>query len=105
VCEQIGSRRASARPLFAPRQTHLDGFPATVRECPRTARNRFASVTADVILVVPLAADDAIGLAMFLYDGGVTVGLCADCAFMLDLDVLADGFRDAVIRPDRRRAA
>jgi WS/DGAT C-terminal domain len=64
---------------------------------------RFGSPIVDVILVVPIAADDVIGLAIFVYDGGVTVGLCADRASVPDLDVLADGFRDAVIRPDHRR--
>ena len=45
----------------------------------------------DVVPIVPLAAEHAVGIAVVSYAGGVTFGLYADRATMPDLDVLRDG--------------
>jgi hypothetical protein len=45
----------------------------------------------DVVPMVPLAAEHALGIAVVSYAGGMTFGLCADRATVPDLDVLTDG--------------
>ena len=45
----------------------------------------------DVVPIVPLAAEHAVGIAVVSYAGRVTFGLYADRASMPDLDVLRDG--------------
>jgi diacylglycerol O-acyltransferase len=50
----------------------------------------------DVVPVVPLAAEHAVGVAVVSYAGGVTFGLCADRATVPDLDVLRAGIADSL---------
>ena len=40
---------------------------------------------------MPLAAEHAVGIAIFSYNGLVTFGISADCESTPDLDVLAYG--------------
>lgn len=51
----------------------------------------FGAPMVDVVPIVPLAADHALGIAVVSYAGEVTFGLCADRATVPDLDVLRDG--------------
>jgi hypothetical protein len=45
----------------------------------------------DIVPIVPLAAEHAVGIAAISYAGRVTFGLYADRATVPDLDVLSDG--------------
>jgi hypothetical protein len=45
----------------------------------------------DVVPIVPLAAEHAVGIAVVSDAGGVTFGLYADRATVPDLDALKDG--------------
>ena len=45
----------------------------------------------DVVPIVPLAAEHALGIAVVSYAGQMTFGLYADRATVPDLDVLRDG--------------
>jgi diacylglycerol O-acyltransferase len=45
----------------------------------------------DVVPIVPLAAEHALGIAVISYAGGMTFGLYADRATVPDLDVLRNG--------------
>ena len=51
----------------------------------------FGAPLTDVVPIVPLAAEHALGIAVVSYAGGMTFGLYADRATMPDLDVLKDG--------------
>jgi diacylglycerol O-acyltransferase len=51
----------------------------------------FGAPLIDIVPVVPLAAEHALGIAVVSYTGGMTFGLYADRATMPDLDVLRDG--------------
>ncbi len=50
----------------------------------------------DVVPIVPLAAEHAIGIAILSYAGQLTFGLCADRSTMTDLDVLRDGIASSL---------
>jgi diacylglycerol O-acyltransferase / wax synthase len=50
----------------------------------------------EVLPIVPLAADHAVGIAIFTYNGTVTIGINADCDSMPDLDVLARGIEESL---------
>jgi hypothetical protein len=45
----------------------------------------------DIVPIVPLAAEHAVGIAAISYAGGVTLGLYANRATVPNLDVLRDG--------------
>ena len=83
------STRAFARSLFAKRL-----FNVTITNVPASPRRLYAfgAPMVDVVPMVPLAAEHAVGVAVVSYAGGVTFGLCADRATVPDLDV----FRDAI---------
>ena len=51
----------------------------------------FGAAMVDVVPIVPLAAEHALGIAVVSYAGGMTFGLCADRSTVPDLDVLTDG--------------
>ncbi|MGZ4297570.1 MAG: WS/DGAT domain-containing protein, partial [Solirubrobacteraceae bacterium] len=78
-----------ARSLFAKRL-----FNVTITNVPASPRRLYAfgAPMVDVVPVVPLAAEHAVGVAVVSYAGGVTFGLCADRATVPDLDV----FRGAI---------
>ena len=77
-----------ARSLFARRL-----FNVTITNVPASPRRlcAFGAPMVDVVPVVPLAAEHAVGVAVVSYAGGVTFGLCADHATVPDLDVLRAG--------------
>ncbi len=77
-----------ARSLFAKRL-----FNVTITNVPASPRRLYAfgAPMVDVVPVVPLAAEHAVGVAVVSYAGGVTFGLCADRATVPDLDVLRAG--------------
>jgi diacylglycerol O-acyltransferase / wax synthase len=77
-----------ARALFAKRLfnvtiTNVPGSPSRV--------SAFGADLVDVVPIVPLAADHALGMAVVSYAGGMTFGLYADRATVPDLDVLKAG--------------
>lgn len=82
-----------ARSLFATRL-----FNVTVTNVPGPARDLYASGArlVEVIPVVPLAAEHALGVAIFSYGGNVVFGLNADRESVPDLDVFADGIADSL---------
>jgi hypothetical protein len=51
----------------------------------------------DIVPIVPLAAEHAVGIAVVSYAGGMTFGLCADRGTVPDLDVLEDGLRTSLL--------
>ena len=51
----------------------------------------FGAQLREVLPVVPLAAEHAVGIAIFSYNGAVTFGICADSSSTPDVDVLAYG--------------
>jgi hypothetical protein len=77
-----------ARSLFAKRL-----FNITITNVPGPPRRLYelGAPMVDIVPVVPLAADHAVGIAVISYAGGVTFGLCADRAAVPDLDVLREG--------------
>ena len=68
-------------------------FNVTITNIPGSSRRvyAFGAPMVDVVPIVPLAAEHAVGIAAVSYAGGVTFGLYADRATMPDLDVLRDG--------------
>jgi diacylglycerol O-acyltransferase len=77
-----------ARMLFAKRL-----FNVTITNVPASPRRLYAfgATMVDVVPIVPLAAEHALGIAVISYAGGMTFGVCADRGTMPDLDVLTDG--------------
>ena len=77
-----------ARSLFAKRL-----FNVTITNVPASPSRLYAfgAPMVDVVPIVPLAAEHALGIAVVSYAGGVTFGLYADRATVPDLDVLRDG--------------
>jgi diacylglycerol O-acyltransferase / wax synthase len=51
----------------------------------------FGALLIDILPIVPLAADHAVGIAVISYAERLTFGLIAGRASVPDLDVLADG--------------
>jgi len=81
-------RAALARTEFARR---LFNITITNVPGPQQPRYAFGAQMQEVHPFVPLAADHGIGIAIFSYDGLVTLGISADCESTPDLDVLAYG--------------
>lgn len=77
-----------ARSLFAKRL-----FNITVTNVPASPRRLYAfgAPMVDVVPVVPLAAEHAVGVSVVSYAGAMTFGLCADRATVPDLDVFRAG--------------
>jgi diacylglycerol O-acyltransferase len=77
-----------ARMLFAKRL-----FNVTITNVPASPRRLYAfgSTMVDVVPIVPLASEHALGIAVVSYAGGMTFGVCADRGTVPDLDVLTDG--------------
>jgi diacylglycerol O-acyltransferase len=77
-----------ARSLYAKRL-----FNVTITNVPGSPRRMYAfgAPLVDVVPIVPLAAEHALGIAVLSYAGGVTFGLYADRATVPDLDVVRDG--------------
>jgi diacylglycerol O-acyltransferase len=83
-----------ARQLFAKRL-----FNVTITNVPASPHRRYAfgAPMLDVVPIVPLAAEHALGIAVVSYAGEMTFGLYADRATMADLDVLRDGIRTSLL--------
>ncbi len=77
-----------ASQLFAKRL-----FNVTITNVPGSPRRMYAfgAPLVDVVPIVPLAAEHALGIAVISYAGGMTFGLYADHATVPDLDVVRDG--------------
>ncbi len=82
-----------ARSLFA---TRLFNVTITNVPGPQVPLYAFGSRMREVWPLVPLAADHALGIAVFSYDGRVFFCLNAARDSLPDLDVLADGIADAI---------
>ena len=77
-----------ARMLFAKRL-----FNITITNVPASPSRLYAfgATMVDVVPIVPLAAEHALGIAVVSYAGEMTFGICADRGTVPDLDVLTDG--------------
>jgi WS/DGAT/MGAT family acyltransferase len=102
-------RAALARTAFS---TRLFAITITNVPGPRETLYAFGAPLREVHPIVPLAAEHAVGIAIFSYNGLVTLGINADARSMHDLDVLVRGIEHAidelrprVKRPRRRRPA
>ncbi|HVP02079.1 MAG TPA: wax ester/triacylglycerol synthase family O-acyltransferase [Solirubrobacteraceae bacterium] len=82
-----------ARMLYASRL-----FNVTITNVPGPAQrvSSFGAPMTDIVPIVPLAADHAVGIAVISYVGKMTFGLNADRASVPDLGVLADGIAQSV---------
>ncbi len=80
-----------ARSLYA---TRLFNVTITNVPGPRMALYAFGAPLREVHPVVPLAAQHAVAIAIFSYDGQIVLGLNADCDSVPDLDVLARGVEE-----------
>jgi len=77
-----------ARALYA---TRLFNVTVTNVPGPQTTLYALGARLREIIPLVPLAAEHAVGVAIFSYDGTVVFGLNAAADAMPDLDVLRDG--------------
>ena len=77
------ARTAFARRLFNVTITSVPGHQEPLYA--------FGAQLREVLPVVPLAAEHAVGIAIFSYNGAVIFGVCADSSTTPDLDVLALG--------------
>jgi WS/DGAT/MGAT family acyltransferase len=82
-----------ARALYA---TRLFNLTITNVPGPQIPLYAFGSRLTEVWPIVPLAAEHAVGLAVFSYDGSLFFCLNADRDAVEDLDVLADGIRASI---------
>ena len=82
-----------ARSLFAKRL-----FNITITNVPGSPRRLYAfgAPMVDVVPIVPLASEHALGIAVVSYAGEMTFGLYADRATVPDLDVLRNGVVDSL---------
>jgi diacylglycerol O-acyltransferase len=77
-----------AQTLF---DTRLFNLTVTNVAGPQSTLYSFGVPMLELLPLVPLFARHSIGIAIFSYDGGVTIGLNADRDAVPDLDVLANG--------------
>jgi diacylglycerol O-acyltransferase / wax synthase len=95
------ARTAFSTRLFAVTITNVPG--------PRETLYAFGAPLREVHPIVPLAAEHAVGIAIFSYDGMVTFGINADARSMHDVDVLVRGIEDGIdelraqVNPPARR--
>jgi WS/DGAT/MGAT family acyltransferase len=82
------ARTAFSTRLFAVTITNVPG--------PRETLYAFGAPLREVHPIVPLAAEHAVGIAIFSYDGLVTFGINADARTMHDLDVLTRGLEEGI---------
>jgi diacylglycerol O-acyltransferase len=83
-----------ARSLFAKRL-----FNVTITNVPASPHRLYAfgAPMIDVVPIVPLAAEHALGIAVVSYAGGMTFGIYADRATVPDLDVLREGLLGSLL--------
>ena len=102
-----------ARSLYA---TRLFNLTITNVPGPRIPLYAFGAPLREIHPIVPLAAEHAVGIAIFSYNGGMVLGLGADCDSTPDLHVLAEGveqgfteldmlFRAAAPKPSTKRTS
>ncbi len=102
-----------ARSLYA---TRLFNLTITNVPGPRIPLYAFGAPLREIHPIVPLAAEHAVGIAIFSYNGGMVLGLGADCDSTPDLHVLAEGveqgfteldmlFRAAAPKPPTKRTS
>ena len=89
-----------ARSLYA---TRLFNVTVTNVPGPQIPLYAFGARMRDVLPLVPLAADHAVGIAIVSYDGRLTFGLIADRDDVPDLHLLAEGIEASI--DSLRRAA
>jgi WS/DGAT/MGAT family acyltransferase len=77
------ARLLYAKRLFNVTVTNVPGPPGRLHS--------FGAPLTDIVPIVPLAADHAVGIAVISYAGRITFGLIADHATVPDLDVLKEG--------------
>jgi len=80
-----------ARSLYA---TRLFNLTITNVPGPRIPLYAFGAALREIHPIVPLAAEHAVGIAIFSYNGGIVLGLGADCDSTPDLHVLAEGVEE-----------
>jgi len=97
-------RAALARTAFS---TRLFTITITNVPGPQQTLYAFGAPLREVHPIVPLAAEHAVGIAIFSYDGLVTLGINADARSMHDLDVLVQGIEHGIdeLRPPIKRPA
>jgi hypothetical protein len=82
-------------------------FNITVTNVPGPPRPLYAfgAKMEEVLPLVPLAADHAVGIAVVSYSGAVSFGLSGDAAAADDLEVLRDGIEESIreLRAEARR--
>ncbi len=88
VLHAVVARALFASRLFNVTITNVPGPPQRLYGC--------GAPMLDIVPVVPLASEHALGIAVVSYAGGLTFGLCADRAAVPDLDVLRDGIVTSV---------
>jgi WS/DGAT/MGAT family acyltransferase len=86
-------RAALARTAFS---TRLFAITITNVPGPRETLYAFGAPLREIHPIVPLAAEHAVGIAIFSYDGLVTLGVNADARSMHDLDVLVRGIEHGI---------
>ena len=80
-----------ARSLYA---TRLFNVTITNVPGPRMPLYAFGAALREDYPLVPLAAGHAVGIALVSYNGGIVLGLSADCDSTPDLHVLAEGVEE-----------
>jgi diacylglycerol O-acyltransferase / wax synthase len=81
-----------AQTLF---DTRLFNLTVTNVPGPQSTLYSFGVPMLELLPLVPLFARHSVGIAIFSYDGGITIGLNADRDTVPDLDVLADGIEQS----------
>jgi len=84
----IAVHAALARTEFAKR---LFNVTITNVPGPRKPLYAFGAQLRELYPVVPLAAEHAVGIAIFSYNGAITIGINADCPSTPDLEILKQG--------------
>ena len=97
-------RAALARAAFS---TRLFAITITNVPGPKETLYAFGAPLREIHPIVPLAAEHAVGIAIFSYDGLVTLGINADARSVHDLDVLVRGIEHGIdeLRPPGKRPA
>jgi WS/DGAT/MGAT family acyltransferase len=85
---------ALARALYA---TRLFNVTVTNVPGPQVPLYAFGARMRNVLPLVPLAADHAVGISMVSYDGRLTFGLIADRNQVPDIQLLADGIEGSLV--------
>ena len=98
LLHSVLARSSTGRRLFNLTVTNVPGPPKPLYA--------FGARLEEVLPLVPLAADHAVGIAVVSYCGRVFFGLNGDARAVPDLDVLRDGIEESVreLRSAARRA-